>query len=75
MIALHGRLTEHHCFLLKLHLDQHDALEKTIRVIDAEVERRIACLDKQAKPKPRPLVPTRLIELLVSIPGPATCPR
>ena len=65
--ALHGRLTEHHRFLLKLHLDQHDALEKTIRVIDAEVERRIARLDKQAKPAETPL--SRLIELLVSIPG------
>lgn len=71
--ALHGRLTEHHRFLLKLHLDQHDALEKTIRVIDAEVERRIARLDKQAKPAETPL--SRLIELLVSIPGSATCPR
>jgi hypothetical protein len=30
-------------------LDQYDALEKTIRVIDAEVERRIARLDKEAK--------------------------
>ena len=65
--ALHGRLTDHHRFLLKLHLDQHDALEKTIRVIDAEVERRIARLDKQAKPAETPL--SRLIELLVSIPG------
>ena len=53
--ALHGRLTDHHRFLLKLHLDQHDALEKTIRVIDAEVERRIARLDKQAKPAETPL--------------------
>ena len=65
--ALHGRLTEHHRFLLKIHLDQHDALEKTIRVIDAEVERRIARLDKEAKAAETPL--SRLVELLVSIPG------
>jgi transposase len=65
--ALHGRLTEHHRFLLKIHLDQHDALEKTIRVIDAEVERRIARLDEQAKAAETPL--SRLVELLVSIPG------
>jgi transposase len=65
--ALHGRLTEHHRFLLKLHMDQHDALEATIRVIDAEVEKRIARLDKQAKAAETPL--SRLIELLVSIPG------
>jgi transposase len=65
--ALHGRLTEHHRFLLKIHLDQHDALEKTIRGIDAEVERRIARLDEQAKAAETPL--SRLVELLVSIPG------
>ncbi|MGA9316376.1 MAG: IS110 family transposase [Solirubrobacteraceae bacterium] len=65
--ALHGRLTEHHRFLLKIHLDQHDALEKTIRVIDAEMERRIARLDEQAKAAETPL--SRLVELLVSIPG------
>ena len=53
--------------MLKLHLDQYDALEKTIRVIDAEVEKRIARLDKQAKAAETPL--SRLIELLVSIPG------
>ena len=28
--ALHGRLTDHHRFMLKLHLEQYDALEKTI---------------------------------------------
>jgi hypothetical protein len=53
--------------VLKLHLGQYDALEKTIRVIDAEVEKRIARLDKQAKAAETPL--SRLIELLVSIPG------
>ena len=65
--ALHGRLTEHHCFLLKIHMEQHDTLEVTIRIIDAEVERRIARLDKEAKTAETPL--SRLIELLVSIPG------
>ena len=65
--ALHGRLTEHHRFMLKLHLDQYDELEKTIRLIDAEVERRVAHLDKEAKAAETPF--SRLIELLVSIPG------
>ena len=46
---------------------QYDALEKTIRVIDAEVERRIARLDKEAKAAETPF--SRLVELLVSIPG------
>ena len=34
--ALHGRLTDHHRFLLKLHLGQWDALDASIRVIDRE---------------------------------------
>ena len=65
--ALHGRLTEHHRFVLKLHLDQYDTLEQTIRLIDAEVEKRITRLDRQAKAAETPL--SRLVELLVSIPG------
>jgi transposase len=65
--ALHGRLTEHHRFMLKLHLEKHDALEKTIHVIDAEVEKRIARLDQQAKAAETPL--SRLIDLLCTIPG------
>jgi transposase len=65
--ALHGRLTDHHRFVLKLHLEKYDALEKTIRVIDAEVEKRVARLDKEAKAAETPF--SRLIELLVSIPG------
>jgi transposase len=65
--ALHGRLTDHHRFVLKLHLEKYDALEKTIRVLDAEVEKRIVRLDEQAKAAETPF--SRLVELLVSIPG------
>lgn len=65
--ALHGRLTEHHRFLLKLHMAQHDAQESAIRVIDAEVAKRVARLDKEAKAAETPF--SRRIELLVSIPG------
>jgi transposase len=35
--ALHGRLREHHRFLLQLHLRQWDALDAAIRQIDAQV--------------------------------------
>jgi transposase len=45
--ALHGRLTDHHRFLLKLHLRQWDGLDATIREIDLEVEARIARMDKE----------------------------
>ena len=36
--ALRGRLTTHHRFLLQLHLDQIDALERAIARIDEEVK-------------------------------------
>src|SRR4030088_674467 len=47
--ALHGRLTDHHRFLLTLHLRQWDNLDATIREIDREVEARIARMDKEVK--------------------------
>ena len=40
--ALRGRVTEHHRFLLRLHLDQIDALDAAIAKIDQEVEAGIA---------------------------------
>jgi len=54
--ALRGRVTPHHRFLLKLHLDQIDALDAAIASIDKEVEGN--------------LEPFRAaIELLSAIPG------
>jgi transposase len=54
--ALRGRVTKHHRFLLRLHLEQIDALDRAIAEIDREVE---AGLD--------PFRP--LILVLTSIPG------
>jgi transposase len=65
--ALHGRLTEHHRFLLKLHLGQWDAIDASIRIIDREIEARVARLDAE-----RPADKARfsdLINLLDWIPG------
>jgi transposase len=65
--ALHGRLTEHHRFLLKLHLGQWDAIDAAIRIIDHEIEARVARLDRE-----RPADKARfsdLIDLLDGIPG------
>jgi transposase len=65
--ALHGRLTEHHRFLLKLHLGQWDAIDASIRIIDREIEARVARLDRE-----RPADKVRfsdLIDLLDGIPG------
>jgi transposase len=40
--ALRGRVTKHHRFLLRLHLQQIDALDTAIAEIDREVEAGIA---------------------------------
>ncbi len=54
--ALRGRVTAHHRFLLRLHLDQVDALGAAIERVDREVEAHLA--------------PFRAaVELLTSIPG------
>jgi len=65
--ALHGRLTDHHRFLLQLHLRQWDGLDATIREIDREVEDRIAHMDGEAEPGSTPF--RDLIGLLCTIPG------
>ena len=54
--ALRGRVTKHHRFLLKLHLDQIDAIDAAIASIDKEVDGNVE--------------PFRAaIELLSTIPG------
>jgi transposase len=54
--SLHGRVTRHHRFLLKLHLDQIDAFDATIAAIDKEVDGNVE--------------PFRVaIEMLSAIPG------
>jgi transposase len=45
--ALHGRLTDHHRFLLELHLRQWDGLDASIRTIDLEIDQRIGGIDEQ----------------------------
>ena len=54
--ALQGRVTRHHRFLLRLHLNQIDALDAAIAAIDQEVDAKLA--------------PFRTaVRLLTSIPG------
>ena len=65
--ALHGRLTEHHRFLLKLHLAQWDGLDALIQQIDQEVDGRIERMDKEGEDGQAPF--RALILLLSSIPG------
>jgi transposase len=40
--SLRGRVTKHHRFLLRLHIDQIDALDAAIAKIDAEVQADLA---------------------------------
>jgi transposase len=45
--ALHGRLTDHHRFMLRLHLNQYDALAKLIQQVEEQVDAVIARMDKE----------------------------
>jgi transposase len=65
--ALHGRLTEHHRFLLQLHLGQFDALDAAIQRIDHQVDGRIERMDAEVEDGQAPF--RALILLLASIPG------
>lgn len=65
--ALTGRLTEHHCFLLQLHLEQWDALDAAIRRLDQVVEERIRRRDAERQDGEPPF--RELILRLCGIPG------
>jgi len=65
--ALHGRLTDHHRFLLKLHLGQWDAIDASIRIIDREIEARVARLDAEGPADKARF--SDLIDLVDLIPG------
>lgn len=65
--ALHGRLTDHHRFLLALHLKEWDNLDEMIRRLDDEIARRIAGMEAKAESGKTPF--RDLIKLLTTIPG------
>jgi transposase len=65
--ALHGRLTDHHRFLLRLYLGQYDALAAAIDAIDLEVNALIARMDKEVAVGRATF--RSLIILLCTIPG------
>lgn len=54
--ALHGRLTEHHCFLLNVHLTQIDTLQRAVAEVEARIGERLTPFHRAA-------------ELLNTIPG------
>src|SRR5664279_2276498 len=65
--ALHGRLTEHHRFMLELYLGQHDALSKAIARIDDAVDAATARMDEEGEAAQVSF--RSLILLLCSVPG------
>lgn len=68
--ALHGRLTDHHRFLLELHLRQWDCLDAAIRRIDGEIAQRIDRMEAQIGTGAAPF--RTLIGLLDTVPGVST---
>jgi transposase len=65
--ALNGRLTDHHRFMLKLHLGEWDRLSATIQAVDREADARVARMDARTNPgKPRF---SELIDLVMTAPG------
>jgi transposase len=68
--ALRGRVTDHHRFLLRLHLRQYDALAAAIAEIDQQVEVSIEDIDEQIEAGQATF--RALIMLLCSIPGVGT---
>jgi transposase len=65
--ALHGGLTDHHRFLLRLHLAQWDALDAAIREVDRQVDDQIERMDAVGKDGQPPF--RQLILRLCSVPG------
>jgi transposase len=65
--ALHGRLTDHHRFILRLHLQQHDALAGVIAEVDQHIDAAIERMDAEVAAGQATF--RSLIGLLCTIPG------
>jgi transposase len=65
--ALHGRLTDHHRFMLQLYLEQYDALAASIAKIDQAVDAAIARMDEEVEAGQATF--RSLIILLCTMPG------
>ncbi|MBF0094281.1 MAG: IS110 family transposase [Alphaproteobacteria bacterium] len=65
--ALRGRVTDHHRFLLRLHLDQYAALASAIEKIDQQVSASLARMDELTAANQ--VMASTLIGLLITIPG------
>jgi transposase len=68
--ALHGRLTDHHRFMLQLYLGQYDSLTSAIEEIDRQVDALLDRMDQEVAAGQAPF--RDLIRLLCTIPGIST---
>jgi transposase len=68
--ALHGRLTDHHRFMLHLYLEQYDALAAAIGKVDQQVDGLTARMDEEVEAGEATF--RSLIRLLCTIPGIST---
>jgi transposase len=65
--ALRGRVTDHHRFLLRLHLGQIDALTAAAERVDRQVDAVIARMDAAVEAGQAPV--QAMIGLLITVPG------
>jgi transposase len=65
--ALRGRVTDHHRFMLRLHLDQYDRVAEAIATVDAAVDAAITRMDERKAAGQSSF--RALILLLATIPG------
>jgi transposase len=65
--ALRGRVTDHHRFLLRLHLGQIDALTAAAERVDRQVDAVIARMDTAVEAGQAPV--QAMIGLLITVPG------
>ena len=65
--ALHGRLMDHHRFMLEWYLGQHDALGKAITQIDEAADAAVARMDEEGEAGHATFC--SLVGLLCSVPG------
>ncbi len=65
--ALHGRLTDHHRFMLRLYLGQYDTLDAAIVAIDQQVDASVTRMDEEVEAGQATF--RSLIILLCTIPG------
>jgi len=68
--ALHGRLTDHHRFMLRLYLGQYDSLSAAIAEVDRQVDVLLERMDQEVAAGQAPF--RDLIRLLSTIPGIST---